>query len=578
VGRGERIGFLLGPEPAGVSPPGEPRKLRPVGEFLDEGPATGEELWGLAGWIGRTFLCGTGEALQLVCPAPLLKGAAVPAGATTRARAPRFRESVLYNPLDGERFTLYRERLAAPVKVLVLFSEVRSAAAFFAALPPAVRDEAILWPPSKGKKLWDAWKAVRAGSVRAVIGAPSAVFAPLDFGEVIVDDEASPGYVFVRAPRVSARSLAGRRALSLGAALLLGGRMPSAKTYLRSRPVFDPSFLSRKNEKNGFVFVDLKRSIRAEARGVEGELPVTGALIDRTRAALESGRHALWVMDRKGEAGEVACSDCGGSLSCPKCGSLLRSGRGGRPAGEPEVRTTRCVRCGAEAPLPSRCPRCRGTLLVGKRPGLEALFPLAARLMRGHPVFLEEFDRKTIEKPGEKSGPASLILGTRRILSLCDSLDAALAAWLDLDAESRRIDYNARFQTFSMVWESYWRGRAREGDRTVLLQTRRPESAWLNAFRLGWGYFWDSELRERKNLGLPPYELLVQMDLPPGEDREALAGSLEREGLPATSGGEPDSPLWLTARSTDRVGAALAPRFEIRRSRAGFPVVTVWSE
>jgi primosomal protein N' (replication factor Y) len=191
----------------------------------------------------------------------------------------------------------------------------------------------------------------------------------------------------------------------------------------------------------------------------------------------------------------------------------------------------------------------------------------------------------------------SLILGTRRVLALCDSLDVGLAAWLDLDAEARRVEYNARFQAFSMVWESYWRGlrghgplkhspleRGSDDDdaaettaRTVLLQTRRPESAWVNSFRLGWGRFWESELRERKDLGLPPYELLVQVDLPLKEDRGALIRSLERADLSVTSGGDA-SPLWLSVKSTELVGAALAPRFEIRHSRAGFPVVTVWTE
>ena len=171
-----------------------------------------------------------------------------------------------------------------------------------------------------------------------------------------------------------------------------------------------------------------------------------------------------------------------------------------------------------------------------------------------------------------------MILGTRRLLSLCDSLDVGLVAWLDLDAEARKADYNARFQAFSMVWESCWRGATQNGKRVVLMQARGSGNSWRSTLRLGWGHFWRDELRERELLGLPPYGLLVQMDLPKNEDKKALIDSLERENIMALDSGEEDSSLWITAKSTEKLKAALAARFEISRSRAGFPVVTVWAE
>jgi primosomal protein N' (replication factor Y) len=204
------------------------------------------------------------------------------------------------------------------------------------------------------------------------------------------------------------------------------------------------------------------------------------------------------------------------------------------------------------------------------------LLPLALRYVRRHGVFLDGAD-----KPGAAKSPKgpSLILGTRRILSLCDSLDVGLAAWLDLDSETRGIEYNARFQAFSMVWESYWRGlrRDRTGGRTVLAQTRRPGSGWQRALWLGWEYFWKEELRDRESLGLPPYELLVRVDFPDkeGAGRSALMELLERENIFVLDSG---GPLWITAKSTNRLRTVLASRFEIQHSRKGFPTITVWAE
>jgi primosomal protein N' (replication factor Y) len=585
------VGFLLGASAS--DPPKGAGTIKEILEVLDDGPVLGNELWNLAGWMGKTFLCGMGEALQLLCPQPLLKGESLFEGLplfkdkpfaspgfdtfSETARSGEFQELSFYHPLDGERFAYYREILSSAAgRVLVLFPETRSASSFFAELPPAVKAESLLWPGTGGKKLWDAWKKTASGGARVVVGAPGAVFAPLTFsagGTVIVDDESSPGYIFMRPPRVSARSLAGRRALFAKARLVLGGRMPGAKAYLRSRP--KPVIFPRRDS---FVFVDMKRSVKAEARGVEGELPLTWALLERTLETLAQGRHALWIMDRKGQAGEVYCSDCGASLSCGRCGSLMRSEDAGG--------TLRCVKCGAREELPVHCPACRGTLLRGQRPGLEALLSWAVRYVKGYVVRLDragEDRKKSAKREHEHENSPALVLGTRKILSLCDSFDVGLAAWLDLDAEARKVEYNARFQTFSMVWESYWRGRRDDGAaegagrRTVLLQTRRPGGGWMDAFRLGWGRFWESELRERKELGLPPYELLVQMDLPVNEDREALMNVLSRANLPVTSGGD-SSPLWLSVKSTELLGAVLAPRFEIRHSRAGFPVITIHSD
>jgi len=439
LGRGKRVGFVKG----GVYPaPDNIKGLKPIDDVLDDGPALGDDLWSLGEWMGNTFLCGVGEALQLICPSQILRGEPIEGEPLLAARGrPKdqddrsFHEDLFYNPLDEERFARYREVISEREKrTLLLFPEVKMASAFFSDIPKPLKDGALLWPSGGGKKLWNAWKKTASGEVRIIVGSSGAAFAPLCFDEAIVDDESNLAYIFQRAPRISARSLVGRRALTLKAKLLLGGRMPSARTYMRSRPEYRAL-----PQRSSLVFVDVRRSFKNEVRGVEGELPITRSLLERSKIALEQGRSVLWIMDRKGQAGEVYCSDCGTSLYCPRCKGVMRS------EDSDGVFGLRCVRCGARSPLALRCPVCRGSLLLGKRPGLEALLPLAARFMKDSKVLLDE--------PGRKySGGPSLILGTRRLLSLCDSLDVGLVAWLDLDAEARKADYNARFQAFSMVW------------------------------------------------------------------------------------------------------------------------------
>lgn len=557
LGRGTRVGFVLGP----AENDAQVKKLRPVTALLDEGNVLGEDLWDLARWMGRAFLCGTGQALQAICPADLLRGEPAPP-VESPASSGDLRESSCFEPWDEARWDLYLRRLEDGRRTLVLFPERRLAKAFFGRLPSALRAESLLWPSAGGKRLWTAWKEVREGRFRVVVGGPGGVFAPLAPESIVVDDESNPAYVAQRAPRVSARSLAGRRAGHLGAELLLGGRMPSSKTFLRASPrcVVLP-------DRRTLVFTDVRRSVKAEVRGVEGMLPLTVSLLDRTRTVLAQGRHVLWILDRRGEAAEVYCPECGNPVSCSRCGGIMRA--------EGKDGSLRCVRCGARKSLAPHCPVCRGALWTGRRPGLEALAGIAGRLIRGYPILLDEGE----ERRREKDAPA-LILGTRGALALCDALDVGLAAWLDLDAELRRAEYSARFHVFSMLWESCWRGLSASGtrERLVLVQSRRSGNVWRDVLARGWGCFWSGELDARRSLDLPPFGLLVQIDLPEGEDRGTFIRSLEDAGLFVMDPGDPGQPLWVSAASADVLGRILAPRFGIEHSRSGFPVVTVWAE
>jgi primosomal protein N' (replication factor Y) len=586
LGRGERVGFAAGPAydfSETAMPPGALKKLKYVKEVLDETPPLGDELWSLAGWIGKTFLCGMGEALQIICPTPILQGEPFSPCPAPPGKNGAFQEILFYHPLDEERFAYYRERLSnTGERVLLLFPEAKESAVFFTRLPKEIKANALLWPSSGGKKLWDAWNKTASGEARIVIGAQGAVFAPFYFDEFIVDDESNPAYLFHRSPRLSARSLTGRRAQFLKGRIVLGGRMPSGKTFLRSHPECQV-VPDRKN----LVFVDMGRSFKTVIRGIEGQIPLTRALIEHTQATLSQGRHVFWIMDRKGQAGEVCCSDCGETLYCSRCGSVMRTESENTGNTGPQNAILRCVRCGLKEALPAQCPACRGTLLLGKRPGLEELLPLAARYVKGYDV---------LSDVKQKPAAPSLILGTRKLLSLCSSLDVGLVAWLDLDAEGRKVEYNARFQAFSMVWESCWRGLRQDGDkdapkerprekRIVLIQTRRPGSGWQRSLWLGWDHFWKRELQERKHLNVPPYSLWVQIDLPDKKDgtnrhadKQTLLQMLEKANIFAMDPGDEKSPLWVTVKSTDRLAAALAPRFEIKHSRLGFPVVTVWTE
>ncbi len=568
VGRGQRIGIV---GRSRESPPeNEAYAIRNVRELLDEGPLLSPRLFSLMEWSGRAFLCGTGEILQIALPSRIL-ARTDPVTDLPPFAAPhlgRYEETVMYDCNDESRWGKLREALRGTEPFLALFPEQATAKAFWRDLPPELKESTMLWPSTGGKKLLDAWVAARQGKIRSVVGGPGSVFAPLrTIRTILVDEESSGAYSAYKWPYIHGRSIAGRRAKTEGASLVLSGRMPSSRLFLRETP----SSQDRPSREN-IRLVDIRKGFASESKGVEGMLPLSPVLLEESMKCMERGRVCLWILDRKGYSAEVACEECGSAVVCPECGSVM--------AWAEKQGTLRCSSCGTVRPFPRECPACRGHLLVGKRPGLEALLPVAQSLAGGNfPVVFWEEERsagkKRIEELSKKMASGGVVVGTRGVLAACDRLDVGFVAWIDADAEARRVEFQARFTAFSMVWESLWRGNARN-DRVVLLQSHRPGTGWQKGVLLGWTSFWKEELQERRAFSLPPFSFLVEIVLPSMEMKRSIMTQLEGNGLQTMDPEEGSPSFWVSVPSVGVLHTLLAPYFSIGNSRRGFPKIRVW--
>ena len=566
MGRGGRYGIV---DSCSDSLPQGDFKIRRA-EAADGGaPLISSKELDLIKWSGETFLCGPGEILKIAVPPPVLSSPnAWPPRPADGPDAGRYSESYIYDCSTSARWEALMESIGEDEPFLVLLPEQALAAAFFDGLPPRLKEGCILWPSAGGKKLNEAWLTVRAGGVKGVVGPPGAVFAPLaEVGVIIVDEESSGAYRTYRRPFLNVRTVAARKAVLEGARLTLSGRLPSSRVYIRSAPR-----CGCRPPRDTVMFVDLKQGFSPEYRGLTDTLRLSAPLFRETARTVSEGRVALWLLDRKGYAGEAACEDCGSPVLCPACGRIM--------AWRDEKGVLQCVACGKTRPLPEVCPVCRGALLKGRRPGLEALYPVArASLPENKPLFIWDGSKswgkkeyQTVIKDLEGGG---LVLGTRSSLALCDRADVGFAAWIDADSEVRNVAFQAKFTAFSMVWESIWRGSGRDG-RVVLLQSRRPGSGWQKGLVAGWDRFWEDELRERKELGLPPYSFLVEITSSSGAVKDSIMAKLEASRLAVMDPGDPPGTVWVEARSPARVGKILDPYFSIKNSRAGFPGITVW--
>ena len=559
-------------------------EYKEVIEVIDNAPAFGENLWDLALWAGRQFMCGHGEVLKVMSPPQLLNGDPILQRESfynekifdVSKKSRKFFESECYLPYDSKREDFYLNRLSGLNEdgaALILFPERSAAKRFYDLLPFELKDCALFWENNGTKNFWQNWLDVRCGNIKFVIGAPSAVYAPLsNISLVIVEDEANPAYVSVRYPRLPIRSIAGKCAAFSGAELVLGGRLPSAKTCFRKK--IKCNFLP---DKDLLHFVNIKDGISALVQGIENTIPISKTLVSETKKCLNENMTALWVFDRKGYAIDVLCENCGHGLFCPSCGAVMtakwtedskKNGATIRKDGNDCNLVLCCRRCSNRASLPEFCASCRGSFFVGKKPGLEALKSIAD-------AFCEQ---EGITKTAEKR---KLIVGTRKILSLCDKKNVGLIAWIDIDMEANKTDYTSRFNAFSMIWESLWRGiREKNKNRRVIIQSRSPARGWQIGLKSGWEYFWDKELAERAALEFPPYKPLIEIEVS-AKESEKFAKLLEENGYMVMNSSAPHDGknyIWLSASPLSALEKVLSSRFSINKSRYGYPRVRIFVE
>ena len=558
LGRGRRIGVTVD-----SSAPFDAARTKTLYAVIDECPPLPKELWQLIKWFGSTWFIGAGFAMKTLLPSKFFSEEKLPERPHIES-ADVFAAEYVYTTDYKKRCERYIAALEEGKPALVLFPEAAMARAFWKSLSPTLRAEGELWPVSPAKR-WKMWKLALAGGLRFIVGSPGAAFVPLaGLSAIIMDEENQGAWRSQKHPIFNARPLLGKRAELAGARFILGGAMPSSKIFLSASP--------RCNEKNNdsrLVFVDMKDAQASEFAALSGKLSLSAPLLRETGEARARGEWTMWLLDRKGYAGELYCEECGWNAKCPRCGSVMRwEDRGGN---------LRCLSCGECARLSERCPNCGGLLIRGLRPGLEALFERAKGALSqryGNILLFQNHEEKipTASALTKKYPSGALLIGTRKLLSLCDELVPSVVGWIDADAEARSDGYEARARAYAMLWESMWRG---GGKRRVVVQSRRPAAGWQEALRRGWENFWRRELREREELELPPFVPMIKITALPRAAANEIAEKLAASCADCWPSDE-DGALWVRTKRFAALYAILAPYFDISRSGKDFPSVLLY--
>jgi len=370
---------------------------------------------------------------------------------------------------------------------------------------------------------YDAWCRVARGDADVVIGARSAVFAPLnELGLIVVDEEHDGSYKQSEGFRYNARDLALMRGQRDQAVVLLGSATPALTTYQRARDEYliylDLPERTAERPLPGVHLIDL-----AEHRedGLLSE-PLQGALAE----TLAAGEQALLLLNRRGYAPFLLCHDCGATLRCPNCDITLTYSQ--------VQRSLRCHYCDFRQSPPDSCGRCSGVALVPEGVGTERLEEEIRQIFPDARV--ARMDRDTTTRKGAhhrlvdqmSAGKIDVLIGTQMIAKGHDFPAVTLVGVLNADSALNLPDFRSAERVFSLL--SQVAGRAGRGDRPgrVLIQTYAVDNYALEyVTRHDYRGFAELELTQRKELAYPPFGHLVNLVLS-GNDAARVKAAAEQ--------------------------------------------------
>lgn len=390
---------------------------------------------------------------------------------------------------------------------------------------------------SEGER-YDEWHKIHLGQAQIVIGARSAVFAPLErLGLIVVDEEHEPSYKQEEVPKYHARDLAVLRAKLEGCAIVLGSATPSLESY--------------HNAKNGkYELVELTERIDSrklpiirvlDMRIQRRKLGKTDSLLAAPLASaieqrLEKGEQSILFLNRRGYSTSLMCMECGHVCECPNCSIALTFHR--------EAARLVCHICGHAAVAPKQCPECRdpgiryagaGTQKVEE--SVKRMFP-KARIAR--------MDADTMARKGAfretlgafRAGQIDILIGTQMIAKGLDFPNVTLVGIINADLSLHMPDFRAGERTFQLLVQVAGRAGRGEMEGEVYVQTCTPESPSIQFGRQhDYEGFWEQESEFRRTFGFPPFErmLLLTVRSEKKELAEFTAQTLARrlsENLP----------------------------------------------
>ena len=374
---------------------------------------------------------------------------------------------------------------------------------------------------SQGER-FDEWHRIRKGEAKIVIGARSAIFAPLtELGIIVVDEEHENTYKQDTTPRYHGRDIAVLRAHMEGCCVVLGSATPSLETYQNTLSGKYTMLRMTKRVDDQTMPIIRVMDMKIEAQKQKGRIAI---LSDKLRVSMEAklkeGEQVILFLNRRGFARSLQCPPCGHVCECQHCAIPLTYHR--------DEERLICHMCGYQAITPNRCPECGDKAIKLQGYGTEKVEEVIRKVFPQSRITRIDTDtmrrknalRDTLAK--FKAKKIDIIIGTQMIAKGLHFPNVTLVGILNADLGLHVPDFRAGERTFQLITQVAGRAGRGELEGEVVIQTFTPHSPSIQFARHhDYEGYAEQELQFRNQFSYPPFSHVAMLGTRSTHERRA---------------------------------------------------------
>lgn len=367
----------------------------------------------------------------------------------------------------------------------------------------------------------DQWKNIQTGKCKIVIGARSAIFAPIDnLGIIIIDEEHDPSYKSDTAPRFNAKDIAKYIAKRNNIPVILGSATPDITTYYNSKNIIRLTKRANSSNLPDVEIVDLRQELAKGNRSIISE-----KLNEEIEKNLKNKNQTILFLNRRGFSTFVMCRDCGYTAKCKRCNISLTY--------HSKENKLKCHYCGYEMNNVKLCPKCNSKNIKHFGSGTQKLEEIIQKMYPQATTIRMDIDTVSKKNSHEeiinkfKNENIDILIGTQMVVKGHHFPNVTLVGVIAADASLNTEDFRANEKTFDILVQVAGRAGREKLPGKVIIQTYSPENFCIECSKQqNYDNFYKTEIELRKQLKYPPFCDIIMFGINSSDKEEIKKASI----------------------------------------------------
>lgn len=359
---------------------------------------------------------------------------------------------------------------------------------------------------------FDEWRRIKRGEASIVVGARSALFAPVNnLGIIIMDEEQEASYIQDSSPKYNSHFVARFRCSYNNIPLVLGSATPSVRTYYKAKQnqikLLEIPVRANNTMPKPAAIIDMRQELRENNKSV-----LSRTLQFELRKTLDKNEQAILLINRRGYSTFVMCRSCGKEIKCPHCDVSLTYHK--------YDNQLTCHYCGFKISVPQKCPQCSSPYIRYVGDGTQKVEEELKKLFPEVGIIRMDSDTTTSKNSHNdiiasfQNHQADILLGTQVVAKGLDFPLVRLVGIVNADLGLKMPFFDARERSFDLLEQASGRAGRKDTDNVVLIQTYAPDDDIIKAASLhDYNYFYETEIKKRRLLNVVPFKEVIEVTL-----------------------------------------------------------------